>query len=414
MVGVPYPEQTWVDFPSTSTPQSAARWGVQERGIADAHGGLWGVPWMGFQNQARTLTNDQVLDAFVTYASAQTYPPALIMPKTSSLEFLTANRTPYEGLRIWGSTPGYQNPERSSGAAGQGTRIVLNFTGPWWNATAANTFQCSFGQLAFRGGSNASILGNSGSGTWYCLHMRDIFASNMRTVLGTQATKLLITAAQFDGAWEINNSYNGAFHLGGSDNTLWPAGMLLDSATAFLSAGGSTGQYHLWCDFLEKTSIGPLYITAEQGWGGIRVTGPTSPNSGASNAGIVTFLPGLKVEGRNSGQPCYGSLIRVEGGQIDLPYAWLSYAMSSPSSMGHTPTDAAAVDVLGGVADLHGCRYDRATGVAEAVPFVNVAAGAEAWVTRQKLASRGGTWSGRPIVKNSGGAINYDSSVTVV
>ena len=73
-----------------------------------------------------------------------------------------------------------------------------------------------------------------------------------------------MTASQFDGYWETNNSYNGAFQIGGSDNTLWPDGMLFDSGTAFNSAGSAAGQFHLWCDYLEKTFIGPLYIIVKE------------------------------------------------------------------------------------------------------------------------------------------------------
>jgi hypothetical protein len=160
-------------------------------------------------------------------------------------------------------------------------------SGGWFTMTGSTSiFGVSFSRLAFTGGNNARVLDQgTSSAVWYCLQMRDIYSSGLRNVLGSYGTKLLTTAIQLDGSWEINNCYDTAFHIGGSDCVaLWPQGMLLDSGTAFNTAGASTGHPHLWLDFQEKSTVGPLYMTTEGAWGGILQTGQTANTTGSNQA----------------------------------------------------------------------------------------------------------------------------------
>lgn len=400
-----YPQQTWTDGVSVA---NATRMGYIEDGIKARQSAQMGIvgfddPYFKGADDTATMTNVR------SYAAAQTYIPAIGFSNRAYGPF-TTGLTGFPGER-WIGPPGYSNPEKNGGnGTYHGMKLYTTVNGTFYNVTAANSFTISMENICAVGSSSTQFIGNSGSGSYYCLQMRNFYAAGFKSVLGSQATKLLITAGQFDGSWEVNNSYDGAFHVGGSDTVFWPQGMLLDSAAAFVGSG----QYHLWFDSMDKSSVGPLYITCEGDWGGVKVSGPTSPNGGSSNAGIVTFAPGLKVEGRNPGQPCYGANVLVQGGQVTLPQAWISYGMSSPSSMGHTPTDKALVDVQGGVAYLEACWYDRATGVAETVPFANVEPNGKLIIGNQLIASRGGTWSGLPRVKNSGGTLVNDSSVTVI
>jgi hypothetical protein len=339
--------------------------------------------------------DDAKLDSALSTLAAETYPRTLLLTNRQ-YTFATVNRVPFEGMRIRGPH-GYSNPERSS-ASKSPNRVRLTGTGAWFTATS-QVFQVSFSNLSFTGGTNAWVLGSTSDsvGNWYCLQMRDIFTSGLKSVIGSQAQKVLITAAQFDGAWEINNCYNGAFHLGGSDNTLWPAGMLLDSGTAFNTAGSANGQYHIWCDFLEKSYIGPIYVTCEGAWNGVRVSGPAF-NTTASNQGGPLVFHGSRIEGRNENAPCNGSVVRQEGGMVILRDCWIGYGMASPTTPGHTPADAGMVHHSGGTLIVDGCTYDRATGVAETVPFVYTSSTGDCMVSKTMHGATTGAWTGRPRV----------------
>ncbi len=339
--------------------------------------------------------DDAKLTAALSATAADTYPRTITL-RARQYNFATGNRIAFEGMRIEGP-PGYGNPERNSQTK-MPSRCALTMSTPWFlNPLNSDVFSVSFHQMSFTGGSNATVIGQNGSGTWYCLSMRDIFSSGLRTVVGTQATKVLMTAASFTGDWEINNCYNGAFHMGGSDNVFWSDGMLLDSGTAFNTAGSANGQYHIWMDGMEKSDIGPLYITAEGPWNGIRISGPGF-NSTSNNQGGPLVFRGLRLEGRNAGAPCNGSLIRNEGGIVIVRDSWLAYAMGSPATPGHSPADAGVVHHASGTLLVSGCTYDRATGVAETVPFVYTNSNADCIVTETLRAAKGGTWTGRPRV----------------
>jgi hypothetical protein len=326
--------------------------------------------------------------------------------------FATGGLTPYAGMRIWGPV-GYSNPEQASQTK-MASEIHLTMTGGWFvNSAAGNTFSVSFGQLSFVGGSSASVITQGGAGgVLYCLQMRDISSTGLLSVLGTQASKLLITAATFDGgAWEINNCYSGAFHLGGSDNTLWPNGMLLDSATAFNTAGSAQGQYHLWLDYCSKTYIGPIYITCEGAWAGVKISGPAY-NSGNTSDAMANFH-GARIEGRNPGAPCDGANVRVEGGLATFNDCWFAYGMQTPTSMGHSPADAGVIHQTSGRVTIIGGAYDRTGSQAETVPF-GYSAGGMMRVRDLAVGSRGGTWSGLPRVAAAGGTVVVDDTATAV
>jgi hypothetical protein len=428
-----YSPQTWADGSGGGTPLTAARLNHMETGIEDAdtrittlEGGstttdtalrnTYGYPLSSFSG----VSNDDKLTTALTASAAETYPFAVLIDNDQQWTFTTSNRVAFDGMRIVGP-PGYSNPERLSSTK-MASRVHLNFSGSWFrNPVGADVFSVAFHNLSFTGGGGASgpnVIGQNGSGTWYCLEMRNIYSSSLRTVVGTQATAVLLTAAQFDGSWEINNCYNGAFHMGGSDNTFWPQGMLLDSGTGFATAGSANGQYHLWFDFMEKSHIGPLYITCEGAWNGVRVQGSLTPHTFTSTSanlgGPLTFY-GTRIEGRNQANPCNGSVFRQEGGIVRLRDCWLAYGMASPSTPGHSPQDAGMYHMTGGVLLADGTTYDKTTSVALSVPLFYVAAG-EARIFNVARGARGGSWSTtRPTVDEvTASTVTGDTTITVV
>ena len=328
--------------------------------------------------------DDAKLTAALTAVSGDTYPRAIQL-SARAYTFNTP-RTAFDGLKIIGPR-GYSNPERGSGSKST-MRITLGMTGAWITSNGTN-YQVTLHNLTFGGSSTASVL----AGTFYCLSMRNIFSSGLKSVLGTQAAKITLTACMFTGDWEINNCYSGAFHMAGSDNVCWPEGMLLDSSLAFNTAGAANGQYHLWLDQMEKSTVGPLYVTCEGGWGGIMITG-NAFGSTSNNQGGPIVITGAKIEGRNAGAPCNGANVRVDGGIVTLRDCWVSYGMANTSSFGNG--DLGVIHHSGGQLYVSGGSYDHATSVAETVPWVYTASNADCIVLSTFRGSKGGVWTGRP------------------
>jgi hypothetical protein len=358
-------------------------------------------------------TDDQKLTNALSAVAADTYKRTILLTNRQ-YSFATVNRTAFSGLSIQGPG-GYGNADK--GASYIHSECRMSGSGPWFHNNSADVFDVSLRGLAFIGGSGASVLGHVGGGSWWRLHMRDITSSGLKSVLGSVAQQLLITGAHLDGFWEINNCYNTAFHLGGSDNRLWSNGGFLDSNTAFNTAGSANGQAHLWCDSLDNTTIGPLYITAEGPWAAVRIDGAAYGATGASFGGPLTFT-GLQLEGRNIGAGCNGALVRMNGGIARFRDCNFNYAMISPASMGRTPADAGVIHHAAGQLLVDGTSYDRATGVAETVPFVYTASTGPCIVRSVQPVFHGGTWStGLPRVALKSGTTENritDATVTLI
>lgn len=366
---------------------------------AVAGGGSAGLPGYVALDSFGQSTDDANLTAALAYVATQTNPPVIVLGN-KNYSFSTARTLTQHGIKLMG-VPGYANAEKSD--VNMGTRANISVSGGVWltGRTDADTYDLSIQNIAFRGTSSTQFMASGGSYTFYCTLMRDLSFSNFKSVIGSQATKALFTAAQFDGYWEVNNSYNGAIHIGGSDNVLWSDGMLLDSGTAFNTAGSAAGQSHLWLDYCEKSDIGPLYVTAEGNWGAVRVSGPAY-NAGGSNLGGPNVITGARIEGRNAGAPCNGALVRVDGGILILRDCWLGYAGASPSSLGRSPVDAGAVHVNGGMLLAGGCTYDKATSVAASFPVVALTGAGSARLSNFLRGSKGGTWSTLFATSNTG------------
>lgn len=359
-------------------------------------------------------TDDAKFQAAVSFAASQTYPPAI-----QFLNRYYALSTPvicFAGFRMIGPFgEGISNAELGS-TKSKMCVVNLSTNGVFLRVEGGDAWDNYIGGLCFLGSSRTTFMSSTdGSSCWHCSKMHDISFHGFKTVLGSQTQKLLMLASQIDGWFEIGGTYNGGIHIGGSDSRLFVAGALIDSSTSYLSAGGATGQYHLWCDAMDNTTIGPIYITAEGGWGGVRVTGPAYNSDVPSNLAMLTFSPGLVVEGRSANAPCDGSLIRVEGGNVHITHAYIARAMSSPSAMGHSPVDAGAVMVTGGALTLRDCIYDRYTDQSETDYFVYTSGSGPVQVAGTTIATKGGTWNGLPRVHNAGaGQLITDSLVTVV
>lgn len=355
-------------------------------------------------------SDDANLALAMTYAAAQTHPP-IIMLSNKSYAFTTA-RTLYSGFRLMGALQGISNSEL--GDVNMATKVTLSTTGTWLNVSGGDVFDGYIGGFTVIGGPSTGFLGSDGSSIWHCCHIRDMSFHQIKTILGTQSTKFLMTASLIDGWWQAQGTYNGGVHIGGSDNRLWMNGGLVDTTPAYITAGSSAGQSHFWFDGLDNSDIGPLYVTVQSSYGGIRVTGSAYNAAGPpSNLGMVS-MRGIVVEGLNAGAGAAdGSVIRVEGGIVKIRDAYLGRCMDNPTTPGHTPTDAGAIHVTGGALLLDGGTYDKASSIAESVPYVYNNGGLVK-VFNTFVGSKGGQWVGLPQVATVSGTTWLDESVTSV
>jgi hypothetical protein len=115
----------------------------------------------------------------------------------------------------------------------------------------------------------------------------------------------------------------------------------------------------------------------------------------------------------NPATPSFGTLVRVEGGNVVFRDCWFAFAMSDPAAYSGTP-DVGYITQTGGTVILREPSIDRATGVAETVPLLEIRAG-EVDVSGAQRGTLGGSWSGRPRVKVTGGTVlASDYSVTLI
>jgi hypothetical protein len=358
------------------------------------------------------------LTAAMSYAGAQTFPPIIFLADgTTEYLFTTTRTNPYDYCRI--ACPAVvSNPERNSQTK-MGVKIRCTASNGLFRAiSGATVWGLDLRYFALAGSSAGSFItcDSNGASQFYQAQIHQLSSHGMFSVIGKPAEVARFTAAIFSGYWEINNSYHGAVHMAGSDSTLFSDGAQFDSGPSFATSGGSVGDYHIWFDFLDKSTVGPLYVTCESNWNGVRVTGVSDPRtSTGNNPGFIQGY-GWRIEGRNQNQGCNGSVLRVEGGLVMLDQPWLSYGMVSPATQGHSPADAGVVHQSGGILHIVRGSYDRAATVAGSVPWI-YSSGGRLFVDRAEFRSKGGTWpSGGyslPRVDQAGGTVVADGSVTV-
>lgn len=361
-------------------------------------------------------TDTQKVAAAIAVVQGQSYRGTITFGNRNH-DLPVQNLAPITGLRFSGP-PGVGNSERN-GQTLMPCRLSLSGTGGFLQMQGAtDIFGVFLDGIHVTGGSNTRLLDQGvSSALWRNLCIPTISCSGLRNLLGSFSAKLLVTAPLFPGPWNIGNCFDTAIHIGASDGVaLWPAGMLLDSGTSFNSSGGSVGHPHLMFDFMEKTDVGPIYMTSEGAWGGIQVVGPGYNTGGSNLGGPITFHGGF-WEGRNAGAPCNGSLFRQDGGLVNLRDVWIAYGMANPAAQAHTPTDAGILHLRGnGRTLVDGCTYDHATAVAETVPFAFLEGNARLRIRDQWVGSKGGVWTGLPRIGPAGigSFVDADNSVTVL
>lgn len=311
--------------------------------------------------------------------------------------------TLYNGFSIRGA---FRPQDQARSSRPIGNRVLLRMTGTglpkgWLKPPAGNIFGVSVTNLSIDADASSCLVdGNEDvTGVLWTSVFRDISIQNAYSVLGKPTNKLLVTACTVDGWWNINNVQERAWQIGGSDFFFQPSMMLLDSPPTVLA----DSKYLASMDFISNSWWSNVYCTAEQ-HSGLLLTASSSLTSTSSTS---NWLRQWVIEGRNSGAPCYGALIRVTGGFWFMRDLRLAFAMANPALSGHG--DKGVVHVAGGVVTLDGVTYEKGS-TPESTPLLYASAGKVRVSNVQAI----GTWTGKPIVKQSvAGLITADDTVTL-
>jgi hypothetical protein len=356
--------------------------------------------------------DDAKLVNAMSYVAAQTQKPAIMLPPGRLVTF-TQSQQMFSGLKIIGPpVVGWQNVELSSGALNP-TRVRLNVgadASSWLvpPAGGGNLYNLGVRDLAFESTNAASqfIHYPVGTGTLYAANLHNLDFQAFKGVLGSAANPLSMTLCALTGNWNMTTARGRQVCVAGSDNVnMWCGGSLNVGP-----GGGGTnlgaGEYLVSLQ-TAKSNWGNVYITADDNWRALQLTGTDSFQVG-------NRLTGFVIEGRNTNDPSPGALVSCSGGGWLLDGFDLNYAMTSPSTYTDR-TDRGYIHQTGGSLFLNGGTTDRATGVADSVPVVFVSGG-ESIVTRWKRCTKGGTWTQRPVVQQTtaGLVLNSDATVQVI
>ena len=357
---MPYAEQTWNETPGNANAQvTAARLNYMEAGIAAAQLAAESVAGSYIQKKVHLdsfsgASDDLKLTAFFTAWAGHANPPTLML--TGRNFTFATTRTPFNGLRIEGDTQGPKNLELSGPPVP--AKVTLNCgtgSSSWFNGTGTY-YDIYIGNIAFQYQSGASFWYQP-TGTLYACQFHSLTHYGCRNVFGNGATKALLTQTIFSGHWTVLGNTHIPFLLGGSDNNLWTEGY------CNLQGSGTTagaGQFLFIADSLQKTNVANLYLTAVNGWRGIKAMG----TSGAHGL----HFTGCRTEGAGTGNQLAGNAVRITGGGVTLRDHWCAYAMSSPSS------ENGVIEVTGGNVLIDRLTYTRGV-TATSVPLVYVSGG---------------------------------------
>lgn len=338
--------------------------------------------------------DDAKLTDAITYQQAQTYMPAIRFLENRMYGPFTTTRSLYSGAKLVGAPSGPRNFELSSGKFVPNHLQVNCGTGAssWWVGSGGDRYDVYFSGLTMTStNANTQFLAQE-TNTMYACEFNNLTFYGFKHVFGRPAAKCLMTQIFFTGHWTTMAIQDTQYTMGGSDNSLWVGGY--NNMQASNTVAGAD-RYMIDFSTMSKTSVGYIYATAENNWRAIKVTGNTQS---------LNFF-GTIFEGRNAATPCVGTVLRIEGGNVNVFGPWLAYAMSAPDA-----GENGVIQVTGGDVLIDGPMYERATGVPETVPLLYQSGGR----VEIRSAKGAGSWSGRPRVTTVGGTLINDSSVTVI
>lgn len=359
-----------------------------------------------FIDQMAGSTDDDKLTAAITLQKATTgMPPIVLGARNHSFN---QTRQLYSGLKLIGQSTGPKNTEQDPDFVT--SRITLgggvsSGASSWWVTPGGNIFDVYMADFAVNGSAGASVhqFIDVTSGSLYACEFHSLAFNFMRGVFGRKDRKCLMTQVVFSGHWTANNLWDTQFHIGGSDCQLWMGGYINMGPSSSPAQFGSyaDNDYQVIFDSLGKTNIGYLYISALNGWRGLKITGNSGP--GLQIYGGV--FEGYKATGTTSGGASLaapGTVIRIEGGNGTFYSPAIGQGMADPES-----AEGGLVHITGGEWTFNSPSFFRGA-MSETTPCIYQTSGRVLVMGASRQQSE--SWSGRPRYTTSASGPNATSS----
>lgn len=350
--------------------------------------------------------DDTKLANAMGYAGAQTFSPGILL-NNRMYTFNNPIGQPYNGWALIGANQGNVSPQGN-----WATEVRLNIaTGTprtWIDLTGATAYNWLVQGIYFTSTNNNTQFARAPAGhVLWSSRFHNLGFKGFKGVLGNSgeafATDLITTSGQ----WQCLTNYDTPFNIrGGDDTNLWGEGMNLGSGD---NVGGGGGKYLMMFSSNSKFDMGPVYISADNGWRGIL-------HQGSYSSGYAAYYNNVRIEGRNAGSACAGNLFRMTGGVAVLNGCSINDGMDAPLASEH-----GLVETLGTETTLvvNMCTFSHGN-VPLSTPVVYAGGSSKVRVAHALRAERDGSsgaWgSTLPVVQEStaGNAQYTDNSVNKV
>lgn len=345
---------------------------VQDRVVA--HEAAYGVLVDTFAGS----TDDAKLSAAMSYAAAQTRPPALLLASRAH-SFSGGPYAYYNGMRIVGSLGTTEREFASTGpqcvATIGGSAFLSVPSGGAQNIWISGIqFRAASGSVNFQTPvtdlANGPILQD--------VDYRSLAWVGFASVM--QARHLRVGIERM----YCNVGTGTQFQLAGSDNTYWTEGKSFLSSTTLTAS-----QYYLYFTHMSRTRVGAVYITPQVATA-VRIDG---------SYGDLQFHGTIfDGTGRTSTTACQGSAVLITGGQgMVFDSCWFFNNCVNPSSTGRSPVDKGQAMVRGSATEVlfNNCSFGG--GGAQTIytpsgtPAIYAATGAAGVKVSNPIAPYGGT-----------------------
>lgn len=285
-------------------------------------------------------TDDAKLAAAMTYAKAQTRPPALLLANRA-YTFTGGPYDYYNGMRLVGSL-GTTEREFST----TGPQCVATIGGSaFLQVPSAGAQNIWISGIQFRAASGAvnfqvPLTDFSSGPLLQDVDYRNLAWVGFKTVLHSRHLRVSIERTY------TNNGTDTQFKLAGSDNYYWTEGKSYVSGHALTAA-----MFYVWFTHMSRTQVGSIYITPEIATG-VRIDG---------SYGDLVFSGTLfDSTGRTATTACQGSALLITGGKgMTFNSCWWFNNAVNPASTGRSPVDKGQVFIRGSAAEVlfNGCSW---------------------------------------------------------
>ena len=267
---------------------------------------------------------------------------------------MTTPRAFYSGHKLVGMVDGQKNGEIAGGNY-SGTEFTLggsisSGTSSWWRSPGGDVndvIQANFVVQGSQGSSTHQYLDYAGGGSMYPASFHSISTNFLRGTLGRTDRKALMTQVTFTGDWTMNNAWDTAICIGGSDMLIAPSMMNIGVSGSSAQTGSLT-RYFMKLDTAEATVAGKIYISTMNGWRGVLLSGNGSTDW---HGGVVEGYKRGVVNGNLVG-PGPGSQIKITGGSHTFYGIKIGQGMANPDA-----SEGGLVDMSGGIARFFGPTF---------------------------------------------------------